>query len=189
MIRSIEKFSDLIGNLIRGLPACSIVPQPTTLPRVPIYILVLIYLFPLLGTPEVVVFVKCCISSTVSKCEHFRWFFMVRKRKKSHWARSGRKWVVAQLRLICSPKTPWYKALCVTARYCGGGSLFGQLFWPRTMNSLSQEFPELGYKTSGLQSEKLGNTVDGLYRCSPRTHQLHFYFCYRHLHFRGAGWD
>jgi hypothetical protein len=32
-IRSIEKSSDLIGNRINDLPACSVVPQPTTLPR------------------------------------------------------------------------------------------------------------------------------------------------------------
>jgi hypothetical protein len=32
-IRSIEKSNDLIGNRTRDLPACSIVPQPTTLPR------------------------------------------------------------------------------------------------------------------------------------------------------------
>jgi hypothetical protein len=32
-IRSIEKFNDLKGVRIRNLPACSIVPQPTTLPR------------------------------------------------------------------------------------------------------------------------------------------------------------
>jgi hypothetical protein len=32
-IRSIEKCNDLIGNRPRDLPACSIVPQPTTLPR------------------------------------------------------------------------------------------------------------------------------------------------------------
>jgi hypothetical protein len=32
-IRSIEKSSDLIGARTRNLPACSIVPQPTTLPR------------------------------------------------------------------------------------------------------------------------------------------------------------
>jgi hypothetical protein len=29
----LKKFNDLIGNRIRDLPACSIVPQPTTLPR------------------------------------------------------------------------------------------------------------------------------------------------------------
>jgi hypothetical protein len=34
-IRSIEKSSDLIGSRTRGLPACGIVPQPTTLPRAP----------------------------------------------------------------------------------------------------------------------------------------------------------
>jgi hypothetical protein len=34
-IRSIEKSSDLIGNRTRDLPACSIMPQPTTLPRAP----------------------------------------------------------------------------------------------------------------------------------------------------------
>jgi hypothetical protein len=32
-IRSIEKSSDLIGYQTRYLPTCSIVPQPTTLPR------------------------------------------------------------------------------------------------------------------------------------------------------------
>jgi hypothetical protein len=34
-IRSIEKSNELIGNRIRDLPACSSVPQPTTLLRVP----------------------------------------------------------------------------------------------------------------------------------------------------------
>jgi hypothetical protein len=34
-IRSIEKFSDLIRNRTLNLPAWSIVPQPTTLPRAP----------------------------------------------------------------------------------------------------------------------------------------------------------
>jgi hypothetical protein len=33
MIMSIEKSNDLIGNRTRYLPACSTVPQPTTLPR------------------------------------------------------------------------------------------------------------------------------------------------------------
>jgi hypothetical protein len=35
-IRSIEKSNHLIGNRTRDLPACSIVPQPTTLPCAPI---------------------------------------------------------------------------------------------------------------------------------------------------------
>jgi hypothetical protein len=35
MVRSIKKSNDLIGNLNRDLPACSIEPQPTTLPRAP----------------------------------------------------------------------------------------------------------------------------------------------------------
>jgi hypothetical protein len=35
IIRSIKKFDDLIGNRTCDLPACSIVPQPTTLPRAP----------------------------------------------------------------------------------------------------------------------------------------------------------
>jgi hypothetical protein len=34
-IKSTEKSYDLIGNRIRDLPACSIVPQPTTLARAP----------------------------------------------------------------------------------------------------------------------------------------------------------
>jgi hypothetical protein len=32
-IRSIEESNDFIGNRTRDLPACSIMPQPTTLPR------------------------------------------------------------------------------------------------------------------------------------------------------------
>jgi hypothetical protein len=36
IIMPIEKSSDLIGNRTRHLPACSIVPQPPTLPRAPI---------------------------------------------------------------------------------------------------------------------------------------------------------
>jgi hypothetical protein len=32
-IRSIERCNDLIGNRTRDRPACSIVPQPATLPR------------------------------------------------------------------------------------------------------------------------------------------------------------
>jgi hypothetical protein len=35
-IRSFEKSSDLVGNRTRDLPACSTVPEPTTLPRVPL---------------------------------------------------------------------------------------------------------------------------------------------------------
>jgi hypothetical protein len=34
-IKSTEKSDGLIGNRARDLPACSIVPQPTTLPRDP----------------------------------------------------------------------------------------------------------------------------------------------------------
>jgi hypothetical protein len=34
-IRSIEKYNDLIGNRTVDLPVCSVVPQPSTLPRVP----------------------------------------------------------------------------------------------------------------------------------------------------------
>jgi hypothetical protein len=36
--RSIEKFNGLIGNRTRDLPAFSIVPQPSTLPHVSIYV-------------------------------------------------------------------------------------------------------------------------------------------------------
>jgi hypothetical protein len=35
-IRSIEQYSDLIGNRTRDLLACSIVPQPTALPHAPV---------------------------------------------------------------------------------------------------------------------------------------------------------
>jgi hypothetical protein len=36
-IRSIEKSGDLIKIQTRDLPACSVVPHPTTLPRAPSY--------------------------------------------------------------------------------------------------------------------------------------------------------
>jgi hypothetical protein len=36
MIRLIEKSNDHIGNRAHGLPACGTVPQPTTVPRVPL---------------------------------------------------------------------------------------------------------------------------------------------------------
>jgi hypothetical protein len=35
-IKLIKKFNDLIGDRTRNLPACNIVPQPTTLPRGPL---------------------------------------------------------------------------------------------------------------------------------------------------------
>jgi hypothetical protein len=35
-IRSTEESNDLIGNRTSDLPACSIMPQPTTLPRAPL---------------------------------------------------------------------------------------------------------------------------------------------------------
>jgi hypothetical protein len=34
-LRQLKKFSDFFGNRTRNLPACSVVPQPTTLPRAP----------------------------------------------------------------------------------------------------------------------------------------------------------
>jgi hypothetical protein len=37
-IRSIEKYTDLIDNRTRDIAACSKVPQPTTLPQVPVII-------------------------------------------------------------------------------------------------------------------------------------------------------
>jgi hypothetical protein len=41
-IRSIEKSSDLIGDRTRDLPACRVVPQPTTLLRAPSVLLYLV---------------------------------------------------------------------------------------------------------------------------------------------------
>jgi hypothetical protein len=35
LVRSTEKSSDIIGNRTRDLPACSLMPQPTTLPCAP----------------------------------------------------------------------------------------------------------------------------------------------------------
>jgi hypothetical protein len=40
-IRSVEKSNDLIGIWTRDFPACSIVPLPTTLPRAPQLIVLL----------------------------------------------------------------------------------------------------------------------------------------------------
>jgi hypothetical protein len=36
----LNKFNDLIGNRTRDLPACNIIPQPTTLPRAPLCVCV-----------------------------------------------------------------------------------------------------------------------------------------------------
>jgi hypothetical protein len=44
-IRSIKKSNYHIGNRIRDLPACSLVPQPTTLPRVPIILIYYYYYY------------------------------------------------------------------------------------------------------------------------------------------------
>jgi hypothetical protein len=41
----LKKSNDLIGTRSHDLPACSIVPQPTTLQRAPIYIYIYIYLY------------------------------------------------------------------------------------------------------------------------------------------------
>jgi hypothetical protein len=41
-VRLIETSNDLIGYGIRNLPACNIVPQPTTLPRATIIIIIII---------------------------------------------------------------------------------------------------------------------------------------------------
>jgi hypothetical protein len=38
----LKKYSDLVGNRMRDLSACSIVPQPTTLLRAPIIIIMII---------------------------------------------------------------------------------------------------------------------------------------------------
>jgi hypothetical protein len=43
-IRSIEKFSDFIGIRTDDLPACSIVPQPTTLQRALYYLRHVVYI-------------------------------------------------------------------------------------------------------------------------------------------------
>jgi len=40
-----KKSNDTIGNRTRYLPACSAVPQPTALPRAPIYIYIYIYIY------------------------------------------------------------------------------------------------------------------------------------------------
>jgi hypothetical protein len=47
-IRSIENSNNLIGNRSRNLPACSIVPQPTTLPRAPSFYAAIFISFPIL---------------------------------------------------------------------------------------------------------------------------------------------
>jgi len=40
-----EVSDDTIRNRIRDLPDCSAVPQPTALPRAPIYIYIYIYIY------------------------------------------------------------------------------------------------------------------------------------------------
>jgi hypothetical protein len=59
-IKSIEKSSDLIGNKTRDLPACSIVPQTTTLLRVPVITSVFcIYVRFAMSTKHLTCFILC----------------------------------------------------------------------------------------------------------------------------------
>jgi hypothetical protein len=44
MILSRKNSNDTIGNRTRDLPICSVVPQPTSPPRAPIYIYIYIYI-------------------------------------------------------------------------------------------------------------------------------------------------
>ena len=43
-IMSMKNSNDTTGNRTRDLPTCSVVPQPTALPRAPIYIYIYIYM-------------------------------------------------------------------------------------------------------------------------------------------------
>jgi hypothetical protein len=64
-IRSVEKPNDLTGNRTRDLPACSMVPQPTTLKSTPL-LLLLLFLHA----------VHCLTEHSVSEAESvsvFRW--------------------------------------------------------------------------------------------------------------------
>jgi hypothetical protein len=51
-IRSIENSNDLIESRTRDLPTCSIVPQPTTLPRAPSQLVASILNIKLLHSPQ-----------------------------------------------------------------------------------------------------------------------------------------
>jgi hypothetical protein len=65
-IRSTNKLNDLIGNLTRDLPACSIVPEPTTLPRAPTHLKF-----------------KSVYLSSISRNFIFQWFTRYRHQKEN----------------------------------------------------------------------------------------------------------
>jgi hypothetical protein len=48
----LKRSDDLIGNRTHDLPACSIAPQPTTLPRAPIIVIIIIIIWRKLHNEE-----------------------------------------------------------------------------------------------------------------------------------------
>jgi hypothetical protein len=89
MITSIEKCSDLIGNRTHDLPACSIVPQPTTLPRAPLYFTWILSN----STPRLLSSIDCTdvdLGFQISLQEQYIYIERERERIQVKWAdRSG----------------------------------------------------------------------------------------------------
>jgi hypothetical protein len=56
VLGQLKKFNDLVGNRTRDLPACSMVPQPTTLPRAPFLFILSIYYSPVILSFDVIRF-------------------------------------------------------------------------------------------------------------------------------------
>jgi hypothetical protein len=87
------------------------------------------------------------ITSTVSKCDPFRWFLMVEEGKVT---RSEFWWVRGLFQgdhRFFSPNIPWWNVLCVWGRaVVVQDSLNGEEFWPHTAKPLSQTFQILGIK-------------------------------------------
>jgi hypothetical protein len=96
-IRPIEKSSDIIGTRTRDLPACSIVPQPTTLPRAPIYI----------NSLHMSLKNFCCISKVCIR----------NKLLLNLWKQSSRQSRTLRLRLravrVMKRRAAGYKSVCI----------------------------------------------------------------------------
>jgi hypothetical protein len=62
----LKKSNDLIGNRTSDLPACSIVPQPTTLPRAPDYVVCKAQIECMVVMQELLKFIKCILMLTLN---------------------------------------------------------------------------------------------------------------------------
>jgi hypothetical protein len=71
-------------------------------------------------------------------------------------------------RSIFMPKTPWWKVLCVRTRYHGAESTCRETTLASHNEPAASDVPELGEKTSGWYSHKVGRTLAAQTPCIQR---------------------